>query len=34
MAGWGSAANGVDIWKVIGWCDGRMGGWRFVEGLA
>jgi len=19
--------------KVIGWCDGRMGGWRFVKGL-
>jgi hypothetical protein len=23
----------VYILKVIGWCDGRMGGWRFVKGL-
>lgn len=23
----------MDILKVIGWCDGRMGGWRFVKGL-
>jgi hypothetical protein len=23
----------VCIVKVIGWCDGRMGGWRFVKGF-
>ena len=31
--GWASAAILAHILQVIGWCHGRMGGWRFVKSL-